>query len=67
MFWFRKKDEEIKRLKNEISILEERLKEERDNVRNLYGKNKSMCLEIEILKKENKKEKEKKSVKTIFH
>ena len=67
MFWFRKKDEEIKRLKNEISILEERLKEERDNVRNLYGKNKSMCLEIEILKRELKEEKEKKSVKTIFH
>lgn len=59
MFWFRKKDEEIKRLKNEISILEERLKAERDNVRNLYGKNKSMHLEIEILKRELKEEKEK--------
>lgn len=59
MFWFRKKDEEIKRLKNEISILEERLKVERDNVRNLYGKNKSMHLEIEILKRELKEEKEK--------
>jgi len=59
MFWFRKKDEEIERLKNEISILEERLKTERDNVRNLYGRNQSMCLEIEILKKELKKEKEK--------
>ena len=55
----KEKDAEIERLKDEVNTLKESLKTEYENARNLYGRNRSMALEIEILKRELKEEKEK--------
>ena len=55
----KEKDAEIERLKDKVNTLEESLKAEYENARNLYGRNRSMALEIEVLKRELEEEKEK--------
>lgn len=55
----KEKDAEIERLKDRVNTLEESLRVEYENARNLYGRNKSMSLEIEILKRELEEEREK--------